>query len=360
VEITDKFRDDATARALLERIKDAAKGGELSFMEVCGTHTVALFRSGIREALRGSVKMVSGPGCPVCVTPNDYLDRAIAISKRGDAIIVTFGDMMRVPGSSSSLAAEKARGADVRVVYTPLDALKIAAENPAKKVVFPAVGFETTVPAIALTVKKARTADLKNAYFLVSHKLVPPALRALLDSGETKLSGLLLPGHVSAIIGASAYGFLRDEYRVPGAVAGFELVDILYGILKLAEMAASGKPDIFNAYTRAVKENGNPDAVKIIYDVFEVADAKWRGIGVIPGSGLKLRPEYSRHDASGIDADVEKTVEPKGCLCGHVLRGVKTPPDCPLFGKKCTPENPVGSCMVSSEGTCAAYFKYSI
>ncbi len=328
-------------------------------MEVCGTHTVAIFKAGIRQLLPPEVELVSGPGCPVCVTPNEYLDTAVAYSRQKDVIITTFGDMLRVPGSSSSLAAELAAGADIRIVYSPLDSLGIAAADPAKKVIFLAVGFETTAPTAAATVLAAEQAGLDNFYVLSAHKLVPPALRALLTAGEVQVDGLLLPGHVSAIIGEEPYGFLAREYGVPAVITGFDPLDILGAVYLLVKRIAAGEAALDNEYRRVVPPEGNPAARAVLDSVYGEADAAWRGIGVIPGSGLAVKAAYRRFDAlAALPVTVEETKDHPGCRCGEVLRGVARPADCPLFGAACTPERPVGSCMVSVEGTCAAWYKY--
>jgi hydrogenase expression/formation protein HypD len=328
-------------------------------MEVCGTHTVAIFKAGIRQLLPEAVELVSGPGCPVCVTPNGYLDTAVAYSRRDDVIIATFGDMLRVPGSSSSLAAEQARGADIRIVYSPLDSLAIAAAEPAKKVVFLAVGFETTAPTAAATVLAAEQAGVSNFYVLSAHKLVPPALRALLTAGGARVDGLILPGHVSAIIGEAPYRFLAEEYAVPGVIAGFEPLDVLQAVYLLVKQIAAGEAALDNQYRRVVPPAGNPAARAVLDKVYGEADAAWRGLGVIPASGLAVREAYRRFDAvAALPVAAEETRDHPGCRCGGVLRGEVRPAECPLFGKACTPERPVGSCMVSVEGTCAAWYKY--
>ncbi|MBP2655247.1 MAG: hydrogenase expression/formation protein HypD [Firmicutes bacterium] len=330
----------------------------LRLMEVCGTHTVAIFKSGIRQLLPLEVELVSGPGCPVCVTSNAYLDTAIAYSRQDDVIITTFGDMLRVPGSSSSLSVQKAKGADIRIVYSPLESLDIAAANTTKKVIFLAVGFETTAPTAAATVLAAADAGVDNFYVLSAHKLVPPALRALC-SNDVHLDGLLLPGHVSAIIGEMPYQFLAGDFAVPAVIAGFEALDILQAVYMLVKQIAAGKAEIENQYRRIARSEGNPDACMVMKQVYEVEDTVWRGLGVISGSGLRVNGKYRRFDAtSNLTVEVEPTVEPCGCLCGEVLRGVVKPVDCSLFGEACRPEQPIGSCMVSLEGACAAWYRY--
>ena len=340
-------------------IAKLAGGKSLRLMEVCGTHTVAIFKAGIRQLLPENVELVSGPGCPVCVTENEYLDTAIAYSRKIDVIIATFGDMLKVPGSSSSLAAEKAKGADIRIVYSSLEALEIAVHHPDKKVVFLAVGFETTAPTAAAAILMANDAKLANFYVLSAHKLVPPALRALLTSGDIHVDGFLLPGHVSAIIGLKPYEFLSREYNTPAVVAGFESLDILQSVYMLVQQIHSGTAKLENQYGRIVQKEGNISACNILSQVYQEADAKWRGIGRISGSGLTIREKYQAFDALlNIPIVVEETKEANGCQCGKVLRGLLLPAECPLFGKTCRPEHPIGSCMVSVEGTCAAWYKY--
>jgi hydrogenase expression/formation protein HypD len=331
----------------------------IRLMEVCGTHTVAIFKAGIRQLLPVNVELVSGPGCPVCVTPNEYLDTAIAYSKKSEVIIVTFGDMLKVPGSTSSLAVEKAAGADIRIIYSPMESLDIAEKNPDKCVIFLAVGFETTAPIAAATVLMAEQLGIQNFYVLSAHKLVPPALRALLTAKDSRVDGFLLPGHVSAMIGMKPYEFLIDEFNTPAVVAGFEPLDILQSIYMLVKQIQEGTPKLENQYSRIVLPAGNTVACKTLYKVYQEADTQWRGIGNLKGSGLSIREEYRSFDArTNIPVEVEATKEHAGCRCGEVLQGTILPAACPLFGKTCLPEHPVGSCMVSVEGTCAAWYKY--
>lgn len=333
--------------------------GPVRIMEVCGTHTVSIFKAGIRQLLPQQVELVSGPGCPVCVTPNDYLDTAIAYSKQSDVIITTFGDMLKVPGSTSSLMAERAKGADIRIVYSPLESIEIAKINPGKKVIFLAVGFETTAPTAAATVLAAEQAHIENFYVLSSHKLVPPALKALLHDDHVKVHGFLLPGHVSAIIGEGPYRFLTDEYKVPSVIAGFEPLDILYAVYLLVKQISEERAVLENTYRRIVRPEGNGAARTVLETVYEPIDAGWRGIGVIAASGLGVNVAYRRFDAlAAIPVEVEPLQEHRGCRCGEVLRGIIKPTACGLFGKTCSPEHPVGACMVSVEGTCAAWHKY--
>jgi len=357
----DKFSDSKITQVLAEKIKDTSRKikKKVTLMEVCGTHTVAIFRSGIKSILPENVRLISGPGCPVCVTPNNYLDRAIALSRLDDTIICTFGDMMKVPGSSSSLEIEKTDGNDIRIVYSTLDALKIAQENPDKKIIFLGVGFETTAPTVAVALKKARRKKVRNFYVLSAHKLVPPALRFLAESKDLNVDGFICPGHVSTIIGIKPYEFLVREFEIPCVVSGFEPLDLFESLYILLDQIQKKKPEVSNQYVRAVKTNGNPKALGLMNDVFEKEDSTWRGIGTIPLSGLKIRDDYQQFDARmQINVQVEKSREPKGCLCGLVIQGKKTPLDCPFFAVKCNPGNPIGPCMVSSEGSCQAYFKY--
>jgi hydrogenase expression/formation protein HypD len=354
----DEYRDSELARILLEKIRLYPKR-ELKFMEVCGSHTVAIFKSGIRELLPSNISLVSGPGCPVCVTAVEDIDKAVAMSKLPGVIMASFGDMMRVPGSGSSLGRARAEGADVRVVYSPFDALKMAESNPDKKVIFFAAGFETTSPAVAATLGRAMEACMDNFYIFSVHKTIPGAMRALLDTPQLKIDGFLCPGHVSTIIGAEPYSFIADEYKRAAVVSGFEPVDILQSTQMLVNQVEGNRPAVEIQYKRAVSENGNPAAREVLAKYFEPSDSNWRGIAVIPLSGLKLRDEFAAYDAEkAFDVKVGEPKETRGCACGEVLQGIKTPPECRLFGKACTPENPVGACMVSYEGSCSAWYKY--
>lgn len=333
----------------------------MRIMEVCGTHTMSIFKAGIRRILPETIDLVSGPGCPVCVTANDYLDAAVAYARLPESIIATFGDMLKIPGSHSSLLAEKTAGADIRVVYSPMDALALAAENSGKQVIFLAVGFETTAPLVAATILAAKKGGVSNLYFLTAHKLVPPALAALLKNPlqSKKIDGFLLPGHVCAITGTKAFEFLSEEFKIPAVVTGFEPLDILEGIYLLVKEIAAQECRLLNQYSRVVKENGNKDACRMMAEVFRPAPSNWRGLGVICHSGLVLKEEYGDFDAlSSLPVELFASVEPAGCRCGDVLTGSIRPPECPLFGNKCLPEHPVGSCMVSTEGACAAWYKY--
>ena len=359
----DEFRDPALARTLLARIR-ARSTRPVRLMEFCGGHTHAIMRYGLRTLLPPTVDLRSGPGCPVCVTANADLDRAIALARVPDLILTTFGDMVRVPGSNQSLQDAKAEGADVRMVYSTLDALKvardaIARDYTARPVVFLGVGFETTAPTVAAAILQAQAEGLENFSVLSLHKLTPPATRAILDEGEVALSGIIGPGHVTTIIGSDAWAFLPADYDVPVAVAGFEPLDILCAVADLVDMVEDGHPAVANTYARSVTPQGNPAALGVIDRVFEVSAADWRGLGVVPASGLSIRPEFAQFDAAlRFEVDPGPTREHKGCRCGDVLRGTITPPQCPLFDRACTPVRPIGPCMVSAEGACAAYYQF--
>jgi len=359
VKYLDEFRDLELAKKLALKIKEVAGKEKIQLMEVCGTHTMSISKFGIKSLLPENIRLISGPGCPVCVTPNPYMDRALSLSLAPDVLVTTFGDMLRVPGSTRSLEEARACGGKVKMVYSPVDALKLAQENPGTKVVFLAVGFETTSPAIAATVMQAEKAKTKNFFILVGHKLIPPAMKALVENKKVGVSGFICPAHVSTIIGMEPYRFLARDYGIPCVVAGFEPLDILQCVLMLTEMIRTGKADVQNQYRRVANPGGNVTAQELLAKVFEPADSQWRGLGSIPLSGYQLRPEFSHRDAAKmIPVKVEKTREHKGCKCGDVLQGLIEPPRCPLYGKPCTPEKPIGPCMVSSEGTCAAYYKY--
>ena len=355
-----EFRNSELAQGLITAIYQKSKH-KARFMEFCGGHTVAIFKHGIRQTLPPTVSMVSGPGCPVCVTATADIDKAIAISLIPGVIITSFGDMLRVPGSRSSLQKARAAAADVRIVYSTLDALKIAQENQGKIVVFIGVGFETTAPTIAASVLQAKEQGIKNYRVLSLHKLCPPVIKTILDAGEVKLNGLICPGHVSAITGSNAWEFVARDYNIPCVVAGFEPTDILQCVDMLVSQVENHQAKVEIAYKRGVTPEGNLQAQKIMQRVFEPCPAKWRGMGEVPDSGLKLRQEFAEFDAEvAFDIKPEPAIEPKGCICGEILRGVKTPADCRLFRKVCTPENPVGPCMVSSEGSCSAYYLYGV
>ena len=356
--IFDRFRTSIENIDKLKHMIDKSVKRKISIMEVCGTHTMAIFRHGIRDMIPDKLKLISGPGCPVCVTENPVIDKMIWLAKQEDVIVATFGDMLRVPGSYSSLYAEKAKGAKVQIVYSPLIALDLAMKYPDKKIVFIAVGFETTIPAIAVSIKSAREKNIKNFYILCAHKTVPNALEAL-ASMENKVDGFLLPGHVSSIIGADSYDFLVKKHNTPGVIAGFEPVDLLNAIYLIVNMIDKNTNEILNAYSRVVSDIGNIKAKEIIDEIFKPCDANWRGLGLIADSGLELRDKYSIFDIEkNIFIDIDTPKEQKGCLCGEILCGIKIPLDCNFFGTKCLPEDPLGPCMVSTEGSCAAYYKY--
>lgn len=348
-------------KQMLEELRALTKqiNRPLKLMEVCGTHTVEIFRHGVRGVIPKDISLLSGPGCPVCVTSIRDVDAAIALAKRPEVILITFGDMMRVPGGKQSLMEARSEGADVQVLYSPLDALNLARKENSKQVVFFATGFETTSPLIAATVFQASQLGVPNFNIYSSHKLVPPALKALLNSPDVKVDGFIMPGHVSTIIGKKPYEFVAAEYRKPSVITGFEAAEIIEGILMIVRQIAQKRAEVEIQYRNVVKDEGNPRAVGLLDQVFEPADAYWRGIGVIPGSGLKLRKEYSAFDAAArFNPEIPDEPEPELCSCGDILRGVKVPTECPLFGTGCTPDSPVGPCMVSTEGSCAAYYKY--
>lgn len=342
--------------SLIEKIFALAAGKKnLRFMEVCGTHTVAIFRAGIRNILPSNVELVSGPGCPVCVTNDDFIDKAVAYAKISGTIIATFGDMLKVPGSFSNLAEESAAGADVRVIYSPLDCIKIAAENPDKRVIFLAVGFETTAPTAAATILSAQKLGLTNLYFLSAQKLVPPALKMLLADSAVKVDGFLLPGHVAVVTGTKIFEFLK----IPAVVAGFEPEEILLALINLLRQIDEGRAEVCNEYKSVVKAEGNISAQKILAQVYETVDAQWRGLGTIPNSGLRVRDEFADFDIEKVlPLEVKSVKKNTACRCGEVLRGICKPTDCKLFGKACQPLHAVGPCMISVEGVCAAWYKY--
>jgi hydrogenase expression/formation protein HypD len=328
----------------------------LTFMEVCGTHTMAIARFGLRDLLPSELRLVSGPGCPVCVTAMGDLDKVIALARLPAVTLTTFGDLVRVPASRSSLAMERAAGADVRVVYSARDAVEVAAAEPERQVVFAGIGFETTAPTVAAALLEAQARGLRNFSVLSMHKTMPLPLKALLDLGETDIGGFILPGHVSVVTGAACYEFLARDHGVGGVIAGFEAHDVLRALLLLVRQS---EPAIEIEYSRAVRAEGNVVAQRLLAKVFEPCDADWRGLGVIPDSGLRLRDVYAAFDAERrFHVEAGEALEPKGCRCGEVLRGVLDPAECALFGARCTPEDPVGACMVSSEGACAARYRY--
>ena len=355
----DEFRDKTLVRKLISEIEKFSKN-DINFMEVCGTHTVAIFRSGIKQLLPKNINLISGPGCPVCVTSQSDIDRMLALARIKNVIITSFGDMLKVPGTKSTLEKERAAGSDIRLVYSPLDALDIARKNKNKEIIFLAVGFETTSPVIALVVADARKEKLRNFSIYCCHKLIPPAMSTLLEAREIRIDGFLCPGHVSAIIGAKAYDFIADKFKIPCVISGFEPTDILETILMLLKQTKEKSASVQIQYKRIVHTQGNTAAQKMLSLVFSPCDADWRGLGIIPRSGLRLNAGYKNFDA-GAKFQIKsiKPAEPKNCLCGEVLRGVRNPSQCKLFAKACNPENPYGPCMVSSEGTCAAWYKYN-
>lgn len=352
------FKDPKLARGLIETIHRLAPE-HATLMEVCGTHTVAIARNGIRDLMPEGLRLASGPGCPVCVTCNRDIDTVIALARIPNVTITTFGDMTRVPGSTSSLLAEQAAGRSVEIVYSPLDALAFAKAHPEREVVFVGVGFETTTPLVAMAIKRAKAMGLSNFTVFAAHKNMPGALELIVGDPTLELDALILPGHVSTIIGAEPYRFLAEKYGIPGVITGFEPVDVLQGIAMLVRQLHEGRAEIEIAYARGVMPEGNPVALAAIDEVFETCTATWRGLGDIPGSGYRIRDEFADFDAvRRFEPDVESTRDPKGCRCGDVLRARIAPNECPLFRTVCTPENPVGPCMVSSEGSCAAYYRY--
>ncbi len=354
----DEYREEASARKMAGLINKTVKN-PWTVMEICGGQTHTLLRSGIDQMLPELVTLVHGPGCPVCVTPLEMIDRAIAIAQRPGTIFVSFGDMMRVPGSRMDLLSVKARGGDVRMVYSPLDAVKMAAEHPDREVVFFAVGFETTAPANATAVYEAKRLGLSNFSILCSHVLVPPAMEAILSSPDNRVQGFLAAGHVCTVMGYREYEPIAEKYRIPVVVTGFEPLDLLHGLQMALTALEEGRHGVENQYTRSVTRDGNLPAQKILAEVFEVCDRPWRGIGVIPKSGYRLREEYAAFDASRrFDVEGITAEEPKVCIAGAILQGLKKPGECPAFGRECTPEHPLGAPMVSSEGACSAYYQY--
>jgi hydrogenase expression/formation protein HypD len=357
VKYIEEFRDKEMVLNLAGRIRDSVTS-KYSFMEVCGGHTAAIHRFGIPSLLPPAIRLVSGPGCPVCVTGVDYIDKAVAYSRLDNIIICTFGDLMKVPGTGSSLEKERADGADVRLVLSCLDALEIAEHNPGKTVIFLAIGFETTAPGSAVTILRAREKGIRNFRLLAAHKVMPPAMKALV-TGESKLDGFICPGHVAAITGSMAFEFLPGDFGLACVVTGFEPTDILLSVLMLVKQVNSGKPAVEIEYSRAVTRLGNSIAQERLSRVFEPCDASWRGLGMIPGSGLRLRSDFEEFDAEiTFPLDITLREENRSCICGRILKGLNTPVDCKLFGTSCTPESPAGACMVSAEGACNVYYRY--
>lgn len=354
-------QESRTARTLAREIRDLSRmtTGALRFMEVCGTHTMAIHSAGLRKLFPDNLTLVSGPGCPVCVTEKSFIDQAMLTARQYDACLVTFGDLVRVPGSFGSLATLRSEGGRVRVVYSPMQAVNIAAEEAPRPVVFLGVGFETTTPTVAVTLTKALSEGVRNLFVLSAFKTIHPPLKLI--SAQKDLDGFLLPGHVSAILGSDCYTYLAEEFHKGGVVAGFEPLDILLALRDLVRMTVEHDFQIINDYRRVVRPEGNPAARSVVEEVFEPSDASWRGLGVIPGSGLAFKGPYARFDAAvHLPVEVPLTKDDPRCKCAAILTGSITPDRCGLFGRECTPEDPVGPCMVSSEGTCAAYYKYGV
>ncbi len=354
----DEYRDPVLARELIAAIGRTSKT-PARFMEVCGTHTMAIFKFGIRDVLPEHIDLISGPGCPVCVTSTEEIDRAVKLAGMPGVIVATFGDMIRVPGSRMSLAEAQAQGGRVEVVYSTFEALELARRNPTDQVVFLGIGFETTAPTVAASAVTAKKEGLKNFSILSCHKTLPPALAALLAGDELNVNGFLMPGHVTTIIGAESYRAAAEAYKKPMVVCGFEPLDILQSIAMLIEDVEAGRYDVHIQYGRGATWEGNLPAQQVMARVFEPCDAAWRGLGVIPGSGLAFKSDFAEFDAARrFDLSVPPAKDHPGCRCGQVLRGALRPTECSLFRKVCHPQNPLGPCMVSAEGTCAAYFKY--
>ena len=355
----DEYRTERLIRTLARKIKEEASQ-EYVFMEVCGGHTAAIHRFGIPSLLPGNINLLSGPGCPVCVTPLGFIDRAVALAMHEDVIITTFGDLIRVPGSVSSLEKEKVRGADVRIVFSALDALTLAANNKDKKIVFLGIGFETTAPGTAAALIKAKESGTDNFMVMCAHKIMPPAMEAIISDG-TLINGFICPGHVATITGSNAFRFISEKYNLACVISGFEPTDIMLAVYMLVQQINNRQFKTEIQYSRAVTDEGNLKAQRLMNEVFELSDAGWRGLGTIKSSGLKIREKYVMFDAENvfqINTEETDTSEDGTCLCGEVLRGRKKPPECRLFAKACTPENPLGACMVSGEGACNAFYKY--
>ena len=356
----DEYRDPAAARTLVARIHALAADDHFKFMEVCGGHTHTIYRHGIEHLLPPNVEMVHGPGCPVCVIPMGRIDDAIALARAPGVIFTSFGDMLRVPGSKGSLLGAQAQGADIRIVYSPLDALRVAVDNPERHIVFFAVGFETTAPSTAATVLRARQDGVTNFSVFSNHVTIVPPIRAILESPDLRLDGFIGPGHVSTVIGQRPYRFVPEEHGKPFVTAGFEPLDILQAIAMLLTQISEGRCCVENQYTRCVSEAGNPRALAFLKEVFELRPHfEWRGLGFIPESALKLRAEFAQWDAElRFEVPGVRVADPKACQCGEVLKGAIKPWECKVFGTACTPETPIGTCMVSSEGACAAYYNF--
>lgn len=352
----NEYQNKEIIDGLVKKIKEIRLARRIKIMEVCGTHTMSIFKHGIKSLLSEKIELISGPGCPVCVTPELYINQAIYLARRKNVIIATFADLLRVPGKYGSLQEERSQGRNI----TPLEAVNIASKNPHLDVIFLAVGFETTVPTIGLSIKKANTLGLNNFYLLQSLKIMPPVLKQLMGDEEVEIDGFILPGHVSTIIGSEAFDFLSRDYNIPGVVAGFEPVDIIMAIYRLNKLLRNKKARVENVYGRVVKNKGNKKALVLIDKIFRPEDCYWRGLGIIANSGLRLRDEYIKFDA-GVKFKLKRTIsydKNNQCICGDILKGKEEPTDCKLFSIKCTPARPVGPCMVSREGACAAYYHY--
>jgi len=358
----DEFRNINLIKKIAEKIKAVVPGHKINIMEVCGTHTQSFFRFSLDELLPSNLKLIAGPGCPVCVSHQEYIDNAIKLTQDKDNIILTFGDMLRIPGTKSTLEKERAKKGNVKVIYSALDSLLFARQNPDKKIIFLAVGFETTAPTIALSVIQAKKEDIENIFFYSSLKLIPPAMDYLVKDKRLNLSGFLCPGHVSCIIGTKSYEFIPRKYKIGCCITGFEPLDILEGIYFLIQQIVNNRPCVENQYTRVVTRGGNLKAENKIFEVFKVCDASWRGLGKIPQSGLKIKDEFSDFDAEkAFSINAKPCVisdKLSRCRCGDILKGLISPKDCPLFSKACKPGHPIGPCMVSNEGTCNAYYRY--
>ena len=355
--IVNSIKDIIKSPGLTGYFKGSKK--TINIMEVCGTHTMAIAKNGITQLLPESINLISGPGCPVCVTPREEIDRVIEIIKKYDITLFTFGDMIRVPGTNSSLGYEKSSGKKIRICYSPADAFDFAIKNPHDKILFLAIGFETTAPITAALAKRALYASANNFYIYSMHKIIPPAIGVLLEDPKTRIDGFLMPGHVCTVTGFKPFNFIAEKYRTPAVISGFEPANILQSIYEILKQIECGKPEVYNVYRKVVKPGGNPVAFNLIYEVFETIDSNWRGIGNIKNSGLRFKDNYRAFDAiEAFPVDQINSKDIPGCECGNILKGIKKPCDCRKFARICTPDNPIGPCMVSSEGACAAYFKY--
>ncbi len=356
----DEFRNPELVNTIVANIDAVCSDNPVKLMEVCGGHTITIFRYGIQKLLPNNIQLISGPGCPVCVTGMEFIDKAIQIAHQTNVIVASFGDMIRVPGSRSSLQKAKGAGADIRVCYSPLDAVRIAEKNPGKEIVFLGIGFETTAPTVAAAIKFSYEQRISNFSVLSAHKTMPRAMKALLDSGDIDLQGFICPGHVSSITGIHIYDFIARDYHIPCVVSGFEPLDMLQAILMILKQISGQRAVVENQYNRSVREDGNPRALALMQEAFNEADTEWRGLGLIPGSGLCIREKYRDFDANNkFTFDISPAQEYTGCICGDIMRGVKIPTDCKLFKILCNPDDPKGSCMVSNEGTCATWYKYA-